>query len=400
MNNDMFDTYFKKHILPVPKSNSFDNRTWATLNTLQKKRHSVRSAIGVFAFQVAMIVVLFVIVMPGGQAILSTPWLKAYSSEDGQQYIVEGVESPAGMIEEANATYNEGIWTESFSELEEFLGVEVKVSLYESGEWKPKEYYGMQATEGLVFSVKYENQRFIDRSLYCSMRVCYDIQEEYDHQQYCVQDGVGQYDEIQGNQVYCEYDGERGLWTVRAIVDSCVIEAQGHMSLEEAKAVTKTLLDSYRSLSKEEQRIWMPTGEKDGHPLELITTDLDEMNAFCGNRFMLPDTVPKEWEISSLYVNISDYLTTAILRFMSKTDPDRSVMISINKPDEPGSFTMNYEQNGQGKVIRYRGKEIYVSYNMDRILTVHLEDNTFYAIIGSINLDEVKMFYDCLFRIR
>ena len=115
MSNDKFEAYFRSHVAPVPKSDSFDARTKETLNTLPKKKNTVIRWTAAFVIEVAFVMVFLAVVMPSSQAILSTPWLSAYSSEDGQQYIVEGKILDPELVIEADADGDNWLETENYT---------------------------------------------------------------------------------------------------------------------------------------------------------------------------------------------------------------------------------------------------------------------------------------------
>ena len=90
MRQDEFDAYMRRHIAPVQPGAAFDERTRRTLAQLPPVKKQRRPLmIAAFAAQAVVLALLMLLLLPYGQTSLSTQWLTAYSSEDGEQYIIE-----------------------------------------------------------------------------------------------------------------------------------------------------------------------------------------------------------------------------------------------------------------------------------------------------------------------
>ena len=396
MSNDKFEAYFRSHVAPVPKSDSFDARTKETLNTLPKKKNTVIRWTAVFVIEVAVVMVFLAVVMPGSQAILSTPWLSAYSSEDGQQYIVEGKILDPELVIEADADGDNWLETENYTEFVESLGFDPHFPQNLDGGWVSHSYYAVWMTEGLSVSTQYKRNDGVDGRLRLCMQVLNDPEEQRIQFQYSVEDGYGSIRDIDGISVYAEYDAEWHQYALRWIIDSCLFEVQGNVSFEKAKECMALLTKTYMNLTEEEKGYLLPTGEVAGHPEELATLDMEVAKEFVAGAFNVPCSVPDGFDLEEIRCIRSDYSLHAIYDYTDSQEQSRRAKISINRFSETEGVVMNYEQNGPGKNVRYRGKDIYVTHNMERIVCIYLNDQNFYLVTGMIDWNEAKAFLDTL----
>ena len=396
MSNDKFEAYFRSHVAPVPKSDSFDARTKETLNTLPKKKNTVIRWTAVFVIEVAVVMVFLAVVMPGSQAILSTPWLSAYSSEDGQQYIVEGKILDPELVIEADADGDNWLETENYTEFVESLGFDPHFPQNLDGGWVSNSYYAVWMTEGLSVSTQYKRSDGVDGRLRLCMQALNDPEEQRIQFQYCVEDGYGSIRAIDGISVYAEYDAEWHQYALRWIIDSCLFEVQGNVSFEKAKECMALLTKTYMNLTEEEKGYLLPTGEVAGHPEELATLDMEVAKEFVAGAFNVPCSVPDGFDLEEIRCIRSDYSLHAIYDYTDSQEQSRRAKISINRFSETEGVVMNYEQNGPGKNVRYRGKDIYVTHNMERIVCIYLNDQNFYLVTGMIDWNEAKAFLDTL----
>ena len=398
MRMDDFDAYMKQHVGPVLPNEAYDEKIMQTLQSLpakQKRPFHLKRTIA-FAVQAAVIAVVILLALPSGQAILSTPWLSAYSSEDGQQYIVEGKILDPELVIEADADGDNWLETENYTEFVESLGFDPHFPQNLDGGWVSNSYYAVWMTEGLSVSTQYKRNDGVDGRLRLCMQALNDPEEQRIQFQYSVEDGYGSIRDIDGISVYAEYDAEWDQHALRWIIDSCLFEVQGNVSFEKAKECMALLTKTYMNLTEEEKGYLLPTGEVAGHPEELATLDMEVAKEFVAGAFNVPCSVPDGFDLEEIRCIRSDYSLHAIYDYTDSEEQSRRVKISINRFSETEGVVMNYEQNGPGKNVRYRGKDIYVTHNMERIVCIYLNDQNFYLVTGMIDWNEAKEFLDTL----
>ena len=130
--------------------------------------------------------------------------------------------------------------------------------------------------------------------------------------------------------------------------------------------------------------------------IEGETVDMEVAKEFVAGAFNVPCSVPDGFDLEEIRCIRSDYSLHAIYDYTDSEEESRRVKISINRFSETEGVVMNYEQNGPGKNVRYRGKDIYVTHNMERIVCIYLNDQNFYLVTGMIDWNEAKAFLDTL----
>ena len=397
MRMDDFDAYMKQHAGPVLPNEAYDAKIRKTLHSLPEKNkpYLVRRTLA-FAVQAAVIAVVILLVLPSGQAILSTPWLRAYSSEDGQQYIIEGNVLNTELVTEADADDENRIDTEDYADLIEGLGFDPCFPKELPGGWEADSYYAAWKTEGLSVGTDYIKTDEAEKWMRLSISPQYDPDAKEEQFREFADDGNGSMEEVGDILVYAEYDAEWDQSVLLWVMDNCLLEVQGSGSIENAKGYAALLTEAYRNLSDEERMLFFPTGERTGHPQELKTLDMQEVKRFVRGEFIVPESTPEGFELTNIWCARSDFSTHVNYDFRNVSDPACRVQIDVSHFKEIEGLATYYEQNGPGKYIRYRGKDIYVSYNIDWIVCIYLYDQNFYLVTGTIDWDEAKVFLDTL----
>lgn len=104
----------------------------------------------------AVVLVLFVV----GDGILNREWLSTRSTDDGQQYMVQGQVLDPGLVEKGNAAGGEttsSLTTTKWDEVVAFLGMEPAVPTQLPDGWSTELYYAARFEEELILHVSYSS---------------------------------------------------------------------------------------------------------------------------------------------------------------------------------------------------------------------------------------------------
>lgn len=107
---------------------------------------------------VAAILVLAVV----GDRILNREWLSGNSTDDGQQYAIQGQSIDPGLVEEGVATGDDNIadslTTTDWGAVVAFLGTEPTIPCYLPEGWRVGQYHAVKFDDELILNTSYTNE--------------------------------------------------------------------------------------------------------------------------------------------------------------------------------------------------------------------------------------------------
>lgn len=138
----------------------------ALMRRLDLRRHrtaTIRIGLRVMAVSAAILVLLVV-----GDGILNREWLSGQTTDDGEQYMIQGQVIDPGLVEDGNAaddTTTSSLTTTKWDEVIAFLETEPTVPTQLPPGWSVKLYYATRLEEELILNVSYSNEGDLDATL-------------------------------------------------------------------------------------------------------------------------------------------------------------------------------------------------------------------------------------------
>ena len=399
MRFDEFETYVQNRIMPVQPSKQFDEKIKKTLETLPRIDHKYRKykphAI-VFAAHAVVLAVLFVLLIPSSQALLTTQWLHAHSSDDEQEYIIEGLAFEPEFIADANADNPDRFVTSSYDEFVAFFEADMNIPQTILPDWQASKYICNRMFNGDGFTVLYSSVTYSDQNIKYSMKWKMDTIDQVNDWQDCVKSGQGYYVEIDGIQVYVEEKQEENGYYAGWATEHNVFSLDGPLSEQELERVLTLMIRSFDMLDEETKNKRVP--EHVEHKNKMIQTgSRQEASDFLGGDFYIPNVTIEGYKLMEYYCRINrDLYREMDIVFQIDAKPNELLWIEIIDFWNYKEAYKSYEQNEEGKTIRHGGLDIYVTYNNDRLLTICLKDRVMYCISGAIDLETAKLIYDQL----
>lgn len=126
----------------------------------------------------------------------------------------------------------------------------------------------------------------------------------------------------------------------------------------------------------------------EGEVLNMVATDIGEVEAFFGFVPPMPKDLPSGWTLDQYEGHIaqSEWM---FLMVLSNDAQDHTTTYQITASTTYDGFGMAYPQNGVGSKVKLsNGLEGYLTYNFDNILITWLDGLTCYDVSGPISPEE------------
>lgn len=125
----------------------------------RKQRQSVALQIGVRAIVVVASILVLVIV---GDGVLNREWLSGRSTDDGQQYTLQGQSIDPGLVKKSVAAGDDNITTNltttDWKTVVAFLGVEPTLPSYLPDGWHIAQYNAVRFDDELILNISYTSE--------------------------------------------------------------------------------------------------------------------------------------------------------------------------------------------------------------------------------------------------
>ena len=221
----------------------------ALMRRLEWKRYrSAALRVGMRTTAVVAAVLVLVVV---GDGILNREWLSGNSTDDGQQYAIQGQSIDLGLVEEGVAAGDDNIasslTTTEWGAVVAFLGIEPTMPVYLPEGWRIGQYHAVRFDDELILNTSYINETDSTAVMiflwdhYCSVEAANLVLE---------QNKDGEMMEIGGVRVYLSSNMEKNrfVWidgtTVCSLTTTCdVKEAEAVLPQQQSglKAESATL---------------------------------------------------------------------------------------------------------------------------------------------------------------
>ena len=136
------------------------------MRRLARARHRAAAIrMGLRAVAVAAAILVLVVV---GDGILNREWLFGHSSDDEQQYAIQGQVIDPGLVEDGNASGEDAagvLTTTDWDAAVAFLGMEPTVPTRLPEGWSVKQYHATRFDDELILNVSYINEGDPDATL-------------------------------------------------------------------------------------------------------------------------------------------------------------------------------------------------------------------------------------------
>lgn len=404
MRQDEFDAYMRRHIAPVQPGAAFDERTRRTLAQLPPvKKHRRPLMIAAFAAQVAALALLMLLLLPYGETSLSTQWLTAYSSEDGEQYIIEGKVFEPHIVPDADADDDNVLHTTSYEVFTAYFGCDLNIPQELIPGWKAESYSGIIREHGESgFSVEYRQTERTYANLWYSMDWVLDTQEKFRYMREGVEAGNGTVREIEGVTVFVYDDSDmnpnhdediaKGFYQFLWITETTECSISGYADPAQMEQAVVEMMHRFNALPEEIKQKWVPDFiENAGHSQIFETTSYDEARAFLGEDILIPTLEVKGHQFDRYYcIRKSIVGREAWALYENNDRPNEYSTVEVIEMDNYEDMYMCYEQNEPGKVVRHGNLDIYIAYNYEHILGICMKDRTLYTVTGLIDEETVK----------
>lgn len=405
MMQDEFDAYMRRNIAPVQSGAAFDERTRRTLAQLPpvKEKNRKPLMIAAFAAQAVVLALLMLVLLPYGETSLSTQWLTAYSSEDGEQYIIEGKVFEPHMVSDADADDDDYLQTTSYEVFTEYFGCDPNIPQELIPGWKAESYSGIIREHGESgFSVEYRQAESTYENLWYSMDWVLDTQEKFRYRQEGVKAGYGTAREIEGTTVFVYDDSDmnpdndediaKGFYQFLWITETTECSISGYADPVQMEQAVVEMMHRFNALPEEIKQKWVPDYiENEGHSQIFETTSYDEARAFLGEDILIPTLEVKGHRFDRYYcIRKSIIGREAWALYENNDKPNEYSTVEVIEMDNYEDMYMCYEQNEPGKVIRHGNLDIYIAYNYEHILGICMKDRTLYTVTGMIDEETVK----------
>lgn len=406
MRQDEFDAYMRRYIAPVQPGAAFDERTRRTLAQLPpvQKKHRKPMMIAAFAAQAVVLALLMLVLLPYGETSLSTQWLTAYSSEDGEQYIIEGKIFEPHIVPDADADDDDVLHTTSYEVFTEYFGCDLNIPQELIPGWKAESYSGKirEHGESDIF-IEYCQTGNTYADLWYSMSWVLDAQQSFQYMQEGLELGEGTAREIEGTTVFVFDDSDvnpdndedvaKGFHQFVWITETTKCSISGYADPVQMEQAVAEMIRRFNALPEETKRKWVPDSTEGmaGHSRILETTSYDEARAFLGEDMLIPTVEMKGHRFSSYYC-VRDSLIgrEAWVLYENNDKPNEYSRIKVIQMENYENMNMCYEQNEPGKVVRHGNLDIYIAYNYERILALCMKDRTLYSVTGSVDEETAK----------
>ena len=402
MRQDEFDAYMRRHIAPVQPGAAFDERTRRTLAQLPPvKKHRRPLMIAAFAAQAVVLALLMLVLLPYGETSLSTQWLTAYSSEDGEQYIIEGKAFEPHIVPDADADDDDRLLTTSYEVFTAYFGCDLNIPQELIPGWKAETYSGIIREHGESgFSVEYRQAESTYENVWYSMDWRLDTQERFRYMQEGVEAGDGTAKEIEGMTVFVYDDSDvededivKGFYEFWWLTETTECSICGYADPAQMEQAVAEMIRRFNALPEETKQKWVPDSIEGtaGHSQIFETTSYDEARAFLGEDILIPTLEVKGHQFDRYYcIRKSIVGREAWALYENNDRPNEYSTVEVIEMDNYEDMYMCYEQNEPGKVVRHGNLDIYIAYNYEHILGICMKDRTLYTVTGLIDEETVK----------
>ncbi|MBQ4264316.1 MAG: hypothetical protein IJB85_02265 [Clostridia bacterium] len=401
MRDDRLNAYMKTHALPLEPDAGYEQRIKATLSSLParsvRKKNRMSGSRLVLAAVLAVAMVLFI--APGSEVMLTTQYLQAYSSEDEQQYIVKGIYKEADVMGKADADADGWVHIQDHAELMTFLGMSPRIPQTVGGCWQLSDMVGKYMDYGLYLGLKYTCPDKPGEKLSFTIESEPHMRERIEHHALQMEKGTQTKVEINGQTAYVE----REMWNeihpdaneyrISWEEDQCSFDVGGISSLEELTQIAGQMMEMYRAWTPAVKQRWLPTGRSDYDMDSRSFTTYEEMDAFFGGKVPIPAEQYGEWRIRDYAGNkwmLDSWQYDVHAWYRHPDRPQADLIVSTYSYQDFKNVNMSFEQSYEGRVIRHKGLDIYVTHNADRLVCICMKAHSLYYVSGDIGLDTAK----------
>lgn len=409
MRKDMFDAYMKAHVQPVPAAQDYEQKLRRTLEGLPARstegRKSGAQPVRRMALAVALALALVLVVTPSSDVMLTTQYLKAYPSEDEQQLIVEGIYVEPEITKKADADDDGGIHTDDYDEVILFLNMDPRFPEALDGAWKRGHIGCSYLKHGLSACIWYTCAERPEEELIYTIQSEPDVEQTQEFYDGLAEEGWKTRTQIGDVTAYYESfekiegDPRVMLYALWWMDEECLFSVQGLSSIEELERIAAEAIAAYRALPQEIRDRWKPTGERD-YGVETCTLETyEQVQAFIGEDIPIPAQSYGAWTTNhyscTRWTDDSHERDLHVL-YKDPARPQDGMNISVYAYEDFENVYHSFEQSYQGRVIRHKDLQIYVTHNIDRLVCICMKDRVLYYVGGNIELDTAKSVLDQL----
>lgn len=132
----------------------------ALMRRLERKRHRIAALhIGMRTTAVVAAILVLAVV---GDGMLNREWLSGNSTDEGQQYAIQGQSIDPGLVEEGAAASDDNIanslTTTDWGAVVAFLGTEPTIPCHLPEGWRVSQYHAVKFDDELILNISYINE--------------------------------------------------------------------------------------------------------------------------------------------------------------------------------------------------------------------------------------------------
>lgn len=400
MREDMFDAYMKDRALPLDAGESYDQKIRETLDNLpaRKPYRGGKLPGRRLALAAVLAIALVLFVEPGSDVMLTTQYLRGYSTEDGKQYIIEGIYKEAGIARKADADADGWVHIQDHAELMTFLGMGLQIPQRIGEDWTLSDIVGRYMDYGLYLGLDYVRQGGEEELLSFVVQSEPYMEERIQEHAQAVAEGTRREIDMGGTKAYLERDPWSQRYRILWEEEACSFQLEGP-SAQELEPIAAEMMQMYRAWPQAARDRWIPTGEESGAVDSRMFTTYEEIDAFFEGKAPIPAEQYEEWRIADYAGNkwmVDSWQYDVHAWYHHPHRPGKQLMVSTFTYQKFENVNMTFEQNSQGEVIRHKGLNIYVTRNIDKLVCICLKERTLYFVSGHIELDTAKSILDQL----
>ena len=130
----------------------------------------------------------------------------------------------------------------------------------------------------------------------------------------------------------------------------------------------------------------------------LTTTAWKDVVDYFGFEPFIPQPEPEEWDTQLYYSSITPNELNLTVRYQHTKDETKGVLYHTQYfTSIKDAFSM-FEQNCQGNIITFCGRQVYVSENMGHLSVFYYEKNRTYQVTGNVEYEEILIFAEEMLR--
>lgn len=171
-----------------------------------------RSFLPKLAWRCAAVLAAMLVIVLLGDQVFHWQWFSGTSTENEQQYVIQGHEITVPMIAESIAEHEEydEIATSSYQDIVQFLGFEPSVPNIETINTTSVQYIAVMEPNMVTLTIRYTNTGNRQNDILFTAQYCTNVQDAYF---WFEQDLKGTMEQINGMNVYWATNTERSTYT-------------------------------------------------------------------------------------------------------------------------------------------------------------------------------------------